>query len=218
MSSPQRCQIGAEKFRGGRNSGGPRAHLYLDRSTTARRDTGRKVRTDERADRLAALARSGDAEAFEDLCRLLRDDVWRYTFSLLGDREQAFDATQETFLRSVTAIRSWRGDGPVRIFLLVIARRVVSSIITAEQRRRRLEEPQELPDVPARDLRGSVEVAEVIAGLAEDQREAFVLTQVLGMTYEEAAEAQGVAIGTIRSRVSRGRAHLAEVIRAADRS
>lgn len=171
---------------------------------------------DARADRLAALARAGDAEAFEDLCRLLADDVWRYCHALLGDREQAFDATQDTFARAVTGIRRWRGDAPFRVYLLVMARRAVADLLRAEQRRRRLVSSAEPVDPPAPAGTGSVELAELIDQLDPDQRQAFVLTRVLGLRYDEAAVVAGVAIGTIRSRVHRARARLAEAVRVAE--
>jgi DNA-directed RNA polymerase specialized sigma24 family protein len=72
---------------------------------------------------LARRAARGDGDAFELLCRRLQDDVWRYCRALSGDHEVALEAAQETFLRLVSAILRFRGDGPVRVFVLVIARR-----------------------------------------------------------------------------------------------
>lgn len=173
---------------------------------------------DAEADALAARAREGDPAAFDDLCRMLRDDVWRYCLALLSDREQAFDATQETFLRLVKAIGRWRGDAPIRVFVLVIARRAVADLIRSAQRRRRLTETAPPPDlaVPART--GTIEVAELVNALDPGQQQAFVLTQVVGLPYDEAAEVAGVAIGTIRSRVSRAREALAAAIHEAERN
>lgn len=171
---------------------------------------------DARADVLARRARDGDVDAFDDLCRLLRDDVWRYCLSLTGDREQAFDATQDTFVRAVRALRSWRGDAPFRVFLLVLARRAVADLIRAEVRRRRVSELTDVPDQPVGGHTGTIEVIELINSLDHDQRQAFVLTQVLGLAYEEAADVAGVAIGTIRSRVSRARGRLGQAIRDAE--
>lgn len=178
--------------------------------TTGREDD------DAAADELGRRARAGDADAFDLLCRALRDDVWRYAMSLLGDREQAFDATQDTFLRLVSGIRRWRGDAPVRVFTLVIARRAVADLLRRETRRRRLAAPDELPEVPAAARTGTVEVHELIGQLDHDQRQAFVLTQLVGLRYDEAAEVAGVAVGTIRSRVSRARATLIDAISLAE--
>ncbi|WP_108666877.1 sigma-70 family RNA polymerase sigma factor [Euzebya rosea] len=171
---------------------------------------------DAAADALAARARTGDADAFDDLCRLLRDDVWRYCYALLRDREQAFDAAQDTFLRCVRAIPKWRGDAPVRVFVLVLARRAVADLIRGEQRRRRIADVAVEPVVAAPQHTGTIEVTELINQLADDHRQAFVLTQVIGLPYEEAADVAGVAVGTIRSRVFRARERLAEAIAAAE--
>lgn len=173
---------------------------------------------DARIDALARRARGGDADAFDDLCRELRDDVWRYCFALLGDREQAFDAAQDTFLRAVRGIRRWRGDAPARVFLLVLARRAVADLIRREQRRRRIDaavaaSPGRGHDRPRT---GTVEIAELIDDLDEGQRQAFVLTQVIGLSYEEAADVADVAVGTIRSRVSRARARLVDAIQGSE--
>jgi RNA polymerase sigma-70 factor (ECF subfamily) len=171
---------------------------------------------DATADALATRARKGDADAFDDLCRLLRDDVWRYCYALLRDREQAFDASQDTFLRCVRAIPKWRGDAPVRVFVLVLARRAVADLIRSEQRRRRIADVAVEPVVAVPQQTGTIEVTELINQLAEDQRQAFVLTQVLGLPYEDAADVEGVAVGTIRSRVFRARERLADAIAAAE--
>lgn len=171
---------------------------------------------DAKADELAIRARDGDPHAFDDLCRTLRDDVWRYCRALLDDREQAFDATQDTFVRLVTAIRSWRGDAPIRVFLLVLARRAVADLIRGEQRRRRISDLSSTEEPVAAVRTGTVEVSELINALDTDQHQAFVLTQVLGLRYDEAAEVADVPVGTIRSRVSRARAQLADEIRRAE--
>ena len=145
---------------------------------------------DATADALATRARKGDADAFDDLCRLLQDDVWRYCYALLRDREQAFDASQYTFLRCVRAIPKWRGDAPVRVFLLVLARRAVADLIRREQRRRRIADVAVEPVVAVPQHTGTIEVAELINQLAEDQRQAFVLT------FNEAVQASPSAGGT----------------------
>ncbi len=157
---------------------------------------------------LALRAAAGDRDAFEFVCRALQDDIWRYCHAVTGDRDLAFEATQETFLRSVTAIRRYRGDAPVRLWLLVLARRAAWQ--TRRLHRRRLDLPgfASIPDTADQGSLGHVEVEALIAGLPEAQREAFVLTQLLGLPYEDAAQVAGCAIGTIRSRVHRARDRL----------
>jgi RNA polymerase sigma-70 factor (ECF subfamily) len=174
---------------------------------------------DAQADELAAAARDGDADAFDRLCALLRDDVWRYCHAILGDREQAFDAAQDTFVRAVTAIRRWRGEAPARVFLLVIARRATADLIRAEQRRRRVDQAATTVGEPvAGDATGVIDLADLLDDLDDDQRQAFVLTQVLGLPYESAAEVAGVPVGTIRSRVHRARGRLTTALRDSDQA
>lgn len=154
----------------------------------------------------ARRAARGDAEAFAALCRALQDDIWRYCHALTGDREQAFEAAQETFLRAVTAIRRFRGDAPVRVWLLVLARRSVAELRRQSARR---PTPVRAPVDPITgDRSGEVEINLLVSSLEETRRQAFVLTQMLGLSYEQAAKVAGVPIGTIRSRVFRARCEL----------
>ncbi len=108
----------------------------------------------------------------------------------------------------------WRSiavDAPVTPWLLSIARRVCADRVRRAQRDRRLlvrlgrlrAEPSEPLAEPIDDL---------LARLDPDRRDAFVLTRVVGLSYEEAAQTLGCPIGTIRSRVARARADLAETI------
>lgn len=155
---------------------------------------------------IARAAARGDRDAFATLCTTLSDDIWRYCYALCGDRELAFESAQETFLRAVTAIRRYRGDGPVKVYLLVIARRSVAEVLRRERGRGDLVgEPPEQVQV---DATGLVDAEALVALLPHDLRQAFVLTQVIGLPYEETARIAGCPIGTVRSRVYRARERL----------
>lgn len=157
-------------------------------------------------ERAARRAAAGDGDAFASLCRALSDDVWRYCCAVTGSRELAREAAQETFVRAVAAIRRFRGDGPVRVWLLVLARRACAEVL---RRERRAPVPSLVrSDVAAADETGRVDIEELIDGLPAPLRQAFVLTQVLGLSYERAAEVGECRVGTIRSRVYRARARL----------
>lgn len=160
----------------------------------------------------ARRAAAGDKQAFEAVCQALQDDIWRYCYTLTGDRELAFEAAQETFVRSVTAIRRFRGDSPVRLWLLVLARRATWQVLSAHRRRMDLPGYQPLPEAAGGDGFGHVEVEQLIAALPIEQRQAFVLTQLLGLSYEQAARVVGCPTGTIRSRVHRSRERLAATL------
>jgi RNA polymerase sigma-70 factor, ECF subfamily len=154
--------------------------------------------------RLLLAAADGDRLALAAFVRRTQADVWRFVAHLV-DPGVADDLTQEVYLRALRTIPRFRGDSSARTWLLTVARRVAADEIRSRQRRRRLPDP-ELDDVP--DRAGEVALHELIAALDDDRREAFVLTQLLGLSYAEAAAAAGVPIGTIRSRVARAREQL----------
>jgi RNA polymerase sigma-70 factor (ECF subfamily) len=135
-------------------------------------------------------------------------DVWRLC-AHLGDRDRADDLAQETYLRALRSLASFRGDSPVRPWLFSIVRRVVADDIAARQRRRR--EPVAVSrDVP--DHQGDVDLQTLLEALDPDRRAAFVLTQVLGYPYAEAAQMCACPVGTIRSRVARAREDLVAML------
>ena len=155
----------------------------------------------------AAAAARGDEHAFAALVRATQADVWRF-LAALSDPDSADDLTQETYLRVFSALPRFRGEASVRTWLLAIARRVAVDHL----RRRGRSVPsagQPRPDDwVSPDQTGHVDVADLVAGLPADRKTAFVLTQLLGLSYDEAARVCEVPIGTIRSRVARARAEM----------
>ena len=158
--------------------------------------------------RLAMAARDGDRAALATFVERSQADVWRFCAHQLG-REHADDATQETFLRAIGALRSFRGESSVRTWLLCIARRVCADVIRRTVRRRNLfRRVTAQPHERSSAARVEADLDDLLGGLGPDRRQAFVLTQVLGLSYDEAAEVCGCPIGTIPSRVARARAEL----------
>jgi RNA polymerase sigma-70 factor, ECF subfamily len=165
---------------------------------------------DEETTAYALAASRGDAEAVIAFVRATQADVWRYVVYLAG-RGPADDLTQETYLRALRGLRSFRGDTAARVWLLSIARRAVVDHFRRESRRPRIAES--LAIAPGSDAVGTVvpDAAGVIVlqalvdRLDPDKRSAFVLTQVSGLSYADAAEVCDVPVGTIRSRVARAR-------------
>jgi RNA polymerase sigma-70 factor (ECF subfamily) len=165
----------------------------------------------------ALAARTGDPTAAAAFIRATQAEVWRFVAALV-EPAVADDLTQDTYLRAFRALPSFEGRSSARTWLFGIARRTCADHIRAAVRVRRLltrvatVEPR--PEAEPVDLSASLAAAQLLSRLGPDQREAFVLTQVLGLSYDEAAQSLQVPIGTIRSRVARARSELlAEVQR-----
>ena len=160
---------------------------------------------------VAAAAAGGDREAFAELIARTQTDIWRFT-AYLVDRQAADDLTQETYLRAFRSLSRFRSEAPILTWLLTIARRVC--IAEIDRRSRALEAqllPAAEPSVPDHSARTELEV--VLDSLEPQRRLAFVLTQVIGCDYAEAAVICQCAIGTIRSRVARARNDLVVALR-----
>lgn len=165
----------------------------------------------------ALAARDGDPTAQAAFVRSTQAEVWRFTAALV-DTAAADDLTQETYLRAFRALPQFEARSSVRTWLLGIARRTCADHLRKTVRQRRLENRlatfgEAGPSHP--DPAGQVSAIALLSRLNPERREAFVLTQLLGLTYEQAAESLGVPIGTVRSRVARARADLvADVVTA----
>lgn len=157
----------------------------------------------------AAAARDGDPVAVAALVRATQSDVRRLC-AYLVDRDSADDLAQETYLRALTALPTFEGRAPVRAWLLSIARRTCADALRSRTRRRSLS--MRLASLRAPDH--ALDPAEhrddtgLLSELDLDRRSAFVLTQLLGLSYAEAAQVCDVPVGTIRSRVARARNEL----------
>ncbi len=154
-------------------------------------------------------ARDGDQAALARFVRDSQADVWRLVAHLV-DRGSADDLTQEVYERALRGLHAFRGDSSARTWLLSIARRTCVDTIRRRTRMRTREGRLRVLAVErAVGLDDqSVELDEVLATLDGDRRTAFVLTQLLGYSYADAAEVCGCPVGTIRSRVARARADL----------
>ena len=155
--------------------------------------------------RLAVAAGKGDQTALGALVRATQSDVWRLC-AYLVDPQAADDLTQDTYLRALRQLKRFRGDGPVRSWLLTIARRSCAAEIAARQRRRDTALDFGAHQHPGEgDHTLQVELAMMLDSLEPDRRAAFVLTQILGCSYQETAQICGCPVGTVRSRVARAR-------------
>jgi RNA polymerase sigma-70 factor (ECF subfamily) len=164
------------------------------------------------------LAGRGDEAAAEAFVRRTLPDVRRFCVHLVGP-VHADDAVQATYLRALRAARRFRGESSARTWLLGVARHTCLDELRSGGRRTRLQKRIET-ERPAEAVHDRPPAHEehlrfAVRSLDLPRREAFVLTQVLGYSYEEAAAVAGCPIGTIRSRVARARMELQVALGAA---
>jgi RNA polymerase sigma-70 factor (ECF subfamily) len=155
---------------------------------------------------LALAAGRGDRRALAAFVHRTQADVWRFCAGMNG-RAAADDLTQDTFLRAIPSLRRFEGRSSARVWLLSIARRTCADAVRRSVRQRRLLDRLAIHPEPV-SPHGYVDVEQLVCRLTTERRQAFVLTQVLGLSYAEAAEACDCPIGTIRSRVARAREDL----------
>ncbi|MEO7193804.1 MAG: sigma-70 family RNA polymerase sigma factor [Pseudonocardiaceae bacterium] len=172
--------------------------------------------------RLALAAGAGDRGALTTFIRATQRDVYRF-LTHLCERGEAEDLTQETYLRALRALPSFAGRSCARTWLLSIARRVAADQVRWNMTRPRTTSVEDWDAVvatsPAHRRSGweeGVLLRELVAGLEPDRRDAFVLTQMLGLGYAAAAEVCRCPIGTIRSRVARAREDLVRAMNTLD--
>ena len=188
--------------------------------------SSRGTRTPPLADEPAVVVRAvaGDRTAFAQLVEHYQSACYGLAWRLLGDSDQAADATQDAFVHAYDAIGSFRG-GVFRAWLLRITANASYDVLRRSQRRptTALPDPEEgeaeLPDAAAPNPIVEAARAELyryldaaLQLLPPDQRHAVVLCDVYGMDYGEVAEATASALGTVKSRIHRGRLRLRELM------
>ncbi|MFE1172860.1 sigma-70 family RNA polymerase sigma factor [Streptomyces sp. NPDC058773] len=173
--------------------------------------------------RWALEGRGGDEAAVEQFVRATRRDVLRYVTHLSGDFQAADDLVQDTYLRALRGLPSFEGRSSARTWLLTIARRTVADRIRANRARPRIAalddwqamaeqaQPEVLPGFDE-----GIVLADLLGALTPARREAFVLTQLLGLPYAQAASVARCPVGTVRSRVARARETLIALLDSAE--
>jgi RNA polymerase sigma-70 factor (ECF subfamily) len=177
---------------------------------------------------LVARLKRGERAAYEELIATYQTVVYGLAYRLLGDPEEARDVAQETFLKAYRHIGTFRGECAVKTWLYRMAVNQASNQRRWWRRRRRGETVS--LDAPVGDstatladaLAGSDRSPEQVAlgrerqrllmaaleSLKHDYRAAVVLRDIEELSYEEIAEALGVPVGTVKSRIARGREEL----------
>ncbi len=163
---------------------------------------------------LALAARDGDLGALGQFIAITQSDVWRLC-AYLGHRDDADDLAQETFERAIGSLHRFRGDSGARPWLLTICRRVCVDATRRNIRRRRIDDAAVTlasANGLSTTMESTVEIDSAIDELGSDRREAFILTQLIGLPYAEAAVVLEVPVGTVRSRIARARADLIQAL------
>lgn len=177
---------------------------------------------DEQVTALAMAARDGDPPAVDAFVRATQQHVWRFV-AHLADPQSADDLAQETYLRALASLARFAGRSSARTWLLSIARRVTVDRYRSASARPKTADVANWQEVveqrQPRDLPGfeeRVALDELLGCVPVLRREAFVLTQIVGLPYAEAARVAGCPVGRIRSRVARARDQLIAMLRAAE--
>jgi len=167
---------------------------------------------------LVARAQTGDLTAFEELVRRYRNDVFALSYHFVRNREEAWDISQEVFIKAHRALHRFRGESTFKTWLMRIAanqskdylkKRRLSTVAFDDARR-----ADEAPS-PALGPSHALEAQELgqailkaLDGLPVKHRMAFVLREFEGLTYEEMAQVMECSLGTVMSRLHHARKKL----------
>ncbi len=187
----------------------------------------------EQAEALVVRLKEGDEQAFAEAFQLYRDMVYNLASKLLADRSDALDITQEVFLTLFRKIHRFRGDCSLKTWLYRVTLNQAANRNRWWKRRLRhrtaplslslrpdesgppLDPPSSEPSpqrlLLSRETKEALEKS--LESLPFEQRAAVVLRDVQQLSYEEISRATGVQVGTVKSRIARGRERLRQVLR-----
>jgi RNA polymerase sigma-70 factor, ECF subfamily len=162
----------------------------------------------------------GDLRGFETLVERHRDVVLRVGARIAGD-DHADDVAQDAFLRAYHRLSRWRGDGPFRTWLLRIAHNAALDNVASQRSSPvQIDDLAEQADVPERTPAARLESVErrrrldrKLKALRAPHRTVLVLRDVEGLSYDEIAAVADMPIGSVKARLHRARAELADVLR-----
>ncbi len=172
----------------------------------------------------------GNTNAFEDLVLEYQKQVYHIALKMTGSEEDAFDLSQETFLKAFRALPTFRGEAGFGSWLYRMAanlcidflrkkkRQGTGQIISLDAGEDEERRPPELPDLryepqsalEKKELREKVQAG--LKKLPDEQRLILVLRDVEGFSYQEISDALKIELGTVKSRIYRARAHLARLL------
>lgn len=152
----------------------------------------------------------GDLGALEEVYRCLQQPLLRYALRVLGGREEAEDAVQQTFVRLHRAIGGFRGESRLSTYVMRIAINVCRDDLRARARHVPAAAVEEPSYHPSTDLR--LQLEEAIGRLPDRMRECFVLFAVEGLAQKEIADMLAVSVGTVKAQVFQARERLRSLL------
>jgi RNA polymerase sigma-70 factor (ECF subfamily) len=163
-------------------------------------------------------ARGGDLAAFEDLVRAHQADVYRLALHFVRDAPTAEDVTQEAFVHAYRSLRRFRGGSKFSTWLFRITRNCAIDAIRRRERRKAYEHAAERTEVSVEEPSLRVALEDAIDSLPPELREPFVLIEVFGLSYDEAAAVLRAPTGTLKSRMHRARRALMDALGGEERA
>jgi RNA polymerase sigma-70 factor, ECF subfamily len=154
-------------------------------------------------------------EAFEELLAAYQDKVFRLCYSMLGDRAQAEDAAQDSFLRIWKSMDKFRGDAALGTWIFTITRNVC---LTAISRRAAYQAApvEEAERVRHEGSHGERDMLRMVSQLPDNYRQVIMLFYMEERSYEEVARMLDLPLGTVKTYLHRARIQLATMIKEAD--
>lgn len=165
-------------------------------------------------------AKEGDEQAFETLVSRYESKIYHMALRYTGDPQEAMDITQEVFLRMFRGMAGFRGDSSVGTWLYRIADNVCKDALRRVSSRAELPlevlDKEEAYEIEIPDLRYNPEsvydraalrdtIVDAVSALPEHLRKVVILREIAGMSYEEIAACLELELGTVKSRIARGR-------------
>ena len=162
----------------------------------------------------------GDREAFSALVKRHEDRLFAMALRMTGNRADALDATQDAFVAAFRRAKSFRGEAAFGTWLYRIAINATQDLLRKRRHESLTEDLDEADESQQRAgvsgiddaVVDRVDIGRALAALSEEYREAVVMHDIGGVPYDEIARLTGTKMGTVKSRISRGRRRLSELL------
>lgn len=183
--------------------------------------------TREEENEVVRAVLSGQTDEFEKLVAAYEKPIYHIALKMTGNEEDAFDLSQDTFLKAYRSLGSFRGESGFGTWICRLAANLCIDFLRKQKRRGKIVSlddtddygrPTELPDLrfepqsamEKREL--SMQIREGLGKLPPDQKFVLILRDIEGLSYQEIADTLKMELGTVKSRISRARAHLAKLL------